>query len=276
MTWDIRSTVKLNNGVEIPRLGLGVFRAAPGAETREAVRYALEYGYRHVDTAAVYGNERDVGLALRDSGVPRGEVFVTTKLWNSDQGYDSALHAFDSSLDALGLEYVDLYLIHWPVPGSRRRESWRALTKLLADGRVRAIGVSNYMVRHLEELLGESSAVPAVNQVEFNPFLYQRELLEFCQRKGIRLEAYSPLTKGYRLNHPVVAEVARRHGKTPAQILIRWCLQRETVVIPKSSRPDRIRENANVFDFELSAADLATLDGLNENLHTGWDPTNAP
>lgn len=275
MAWDIRSTVKLNNGVDIPRFGLGVFRASPGGEARDAVKAALELGYRHIDTARVYGNEQDVGLGLRESGVPRQEVFVTTKLWNNDQGYDSALRAFDASAKALGLEYVDLYLIHWPVPGARR-QSWKALEKLLSEGRVRAIGVSNYMIHHLEELLGECAVVPAINQVEFHPFLYQRALLDFCKQKGIQLEAYSPLTKGYRLNHPTVAEIARRHGKSPAQILIRWCLQRDTVVIPKSSRPERIRENAAVFDFALSAADLAALDGLNENLHTAWDPTHAP
>ncbi len=275
MAWDIRSTVRLNNGVEIPRFGLGVFRASPGEEARAAVRTALELGYRHIDTARVYGNEADVGAGLRDSGVPRSEVFITTKLWNSDQGYDSALRAFDGSLRELGTDYVDLYLIHWPVPG-KRADSWRALERILADKRARAIGVSNYMVRHLEEVLARSPVVPAVNQVEFNPFLYQRGLLEFCQRKGIQLEAYSPLTKGYRLGHPALTEVARRYGKSPAQVLIRWCLQRDTVVIPKSSQPERIRENASVFDFELSAADLAVLDGLNEDLHTGWDPTNAP
>jgi diketogulonate reductase-like aldo/keto reductase len=275
MGWDIRSTVKLNNGVEIPRLGLGVFRASPGEETQGAVRYALELGYRHVDTARVYGNEADVGEGLRQSGVPRSEAFLTTKLWNSDQGYDSALRAFDASLRELGTDYVDLYLIHWPVQG-RRADSWRALERIYADKRARAIGVSNYMARHLQEVLARSPVVPAVNQVEFNPFLYQRSLLELCRSKGIQLEAYSPLTKGHRLGHPTLVEVARRHGKSPAQILIRWCLQRDTVVIPKSSNPARIRENAEVFDFELSDADLATLDGLNEDLHTGWDPTDVP
>ncbi|HLL53374.1 MAG TPA: aldo/keto reductase, partial [Myxococcaceae bacterium] len=220
-------------------------------------------------------NEADVGAGLRKSGVPRSEVFITTKLWNSDQGFDSALRAFDGSLRELGTDYVDLYLIHWPVPG-KRAESWRALERILSEKRARAIGVSNFMVRHLQEVLDHSPVVPAVNQVEFNPFLYQRALLEFCQGKGIQLESYSPLTKGYRLSHPALNEVARRYGKSPAQVLIRWCLQRDTVVIPKSAHPRRIEENAAVFDFEISPADLATLDGLNEDLHTGWDPTHAP
>jgi diketogulonate reductase-like aldo/keto reductase len=275
MAWDIRSTVRLNNGVEIPRLGLGVFRASPGEETQEAVRHALSVGYRHIDTARVYGNEADVGAGLRKSGVPRSEVFITTKLWNSDQGFDAALRAFDGSLRELGTDYVDLYLIHWPVPG-KRAESWRALERIVSEKRARAIGVCNFMVRHLQEVLDHSPVVPAVNQVEFNPFLYQRALLEFCQGKGIQLESYSPLTKGYRLSHPALNEVARRYGKSPAQVLIRWCLQRDTVVIPKSAHPRRIEENAAVFDFEISQADLATLDGLNEDLHTGWDPTHAP
>jgi diketogulonate reductase-like aldo/keto reductase len=236
---------------------------------------ALAVGYRHIDTARIYGNERDVGLAVRESGLPRSDIFVTTKLWNDDQGYDSTLRACERSLEALGLEYVDLYLVHWPVPG-RRLESWRAMEKLLADGKCRAIGVSNFMEHHLEELLGRAKVVPAVNQVEQHPFLYQQSLQRYCADKGIVVEAYSPLTKGTRLGDPRVVEVARKYGKSPAQVLIRWCLEHDLVVIPKSVHEERIRENANVFDFSLSPEDLRRLDGLNEDLYTGWDPRDVP
>jgi diketogulonate reductase-like aldo/keto reductase len=270
---NLKSTARLNNGVEIPLLGLGVYQAQRGDETRQAVLHALQAGYRHVDTARIYGNERDVGEALRESGVPRGEVFITTKLWNQDQGHDSTLRACERSLRELGLEYVDLYLIHWPVP-SRRLDSWRAMETLLADGKCRAIGVSNFLERHLDELMANSKVVPAINQVEFSPYLYQKDLLAYCGRHGIVVEAYSPLTRGQRLGDPRLVEVARRHGKTTAQVLIRWCLQRDMVVLPKSVHPARIRENAAVFDFDLSPADLRTLDGLNEDLHTSWDPSD--
>jgi diketogulonate reductase-like aldo/keto reductase len=240
-----------------------------------AVGYALEIGYRLVDTAAAYGNERDVGVALRESGTPREEAFVTTKLWNSDHGFGPALEACDESLRALGLDYLDLYLIHWPVQ-ALRAETWEAMAALLKEGKCRAIGVSNYTVRHLKELLATSDVVPAVNQVEFSPFLYQRDLLEFCRRETIQLEAYSPLTRGLRLKHPAVAALAAKHRKSPAQILIRWGLQHDLVVIPKSVREDRIRENSQVFDFALSSEDMGTLDSLDESLHTCWDPSRAP
>lgn len=271
----LQSTVRLNNGVELPWLGLGVYQAQRGEETRAAVRWALQAGYRHIDTARIYGNERDVGEALRQSGLPRSEVFITTKLWNHDQGYDSALRACERSLRELGLEYVDLYLIHWPVP-ERRLDSWRAMEKLLADGKCRAIGVSNFLERHLDELMASSKVVPAVNQVELSPYLYQKGLLDHCRRHGIVVEAYSPLTKGERLGDPRLVRVARHYGKTTAQVLIRWCLQHGLVVLPKSVREARIRENAAVFDFELSAADMRVLDGLNEDLHTSWDPSAVP
>lgn len=259
----------------MPRLGLGVFQAERGQETREAVRAALELGYRHIDTASVYGNEADVGAAIRESGIPRSELFVTTKLWNRDQGHDEALRAFDASLARLGLGHVDLYLIHWPVP-RLRLDSWRALERLLDEGRCRAIGVSNFLVRHLGELLGEARVRPHVNQVELSPFNTRAELQAFCPAQGIVLEAYSPLTKGLRLGHPVVVDLARQHGKSPAQVLIRWSLQKGFVVIPKSSQRKRIAENAAVFDFALSAADMAALDGLDEGLTTGWDPESVP
>jgi diketogulonate reductase-like aldo/keto reductase len=275
MQFTIQSTIKLNNGVEIPRFGLGVYQAAAGREARTAVEEALSMGYRHIDTAKLYGNERDVGEAVRRSGVPRREVFVTTKLWNSDHGYDTTLRACDASLAALGFDYVDLYLIHWPVQ-RLRGESWRALVKLLGDGKCRSIGVSNYTVRHLRELLDSSPVVPAVNQVELSPFLYQKDLIRFCHEKGIQVEAYSPLTKGERLRDKTLARIGSRYGKTPAQVLIRWCLQRDLIVIPKSSRRERIQENAQVFDFDISAEDMGALDALDEGLRTSWDPTSAP
>jgi diketogulonate reductase-like aldo/keto reductase len=273
--WTLRSTVKLRGGVEMPVLGLGVWQSAPGEETRRAVAEALAAGYRHVDTARAYRNEADVGAAVRESGVPRREVFVTTKLWNADHGYEKALRAIDTSLESLGMEQVDLYLVHWPVEGLRH-DTWRAMERILADGKARAIGVSNYTARHLDELLSRSNEPPAVNQVEFSPFLHQRELLEHCRRNGIQLEAYGPLVRGHKLDHPVLERIARKHGRTPAQVLLRWGIQHELVVIPKSVRPERIRENADLFGFALDREDLAALDGLDEGYRTSWDPTAVP
>jgi diketogulonate reductase-like aldo/keto reductase len=271
----IDTKVKLNNGVEMPIFGLGTYLAHRGKETREAVLHALEAGYRHIDTAQIYGNEKDVGEAIRKSGIPRQEVFITTKLWNADHGYGAALAACQQSLKRLGLSYIDLYLIHWPVEGLRN-ESWKALERLLEEGKCRAVGVSNYMIWHLEELLNNLSTVPAVNQVEFSPYLYQKDLLEFCLSHGIQLESYSPLTKGEKLNDPKLVAIASKYSKSPAQILIRWVLQRRIVVIPKSSRKERIYENANVFDFVISQEDMKALDSFNENLRTSWDPSAAP
>jgi diketogulonate reductase-like aldo/keto reductase len=267
------STVTLNNGVAMPRLGLGVYQTRPGRETKDAVMAALELGYRLVDTAAVYGNEADVGAALRESGVPRDEVFVTTKLWNSDHGYERTRRAFDKSLRALGLDVLDLYLIHWPVPNVRL-QSWLALERILLEGRARAIGVSNFTIPHLRELLHASDAVPAVNQVEVHPFLAQTKLIAFCHGHGVQVEAYSPLARAERMHHPALQGIARAHGRSPAQVLIRWSLQRGLVVIPKSSRRERIAENAHVFDFTLAPAEMSSLDALDENLHTDWDPTD--
>jgi diketogulonate reductase-like aldo/keto reductase len=224
-----------------------------------------------VDTAKVYGNEDEVGAAIRDSGLRRDEVFVTTKLWNADQGYDAALRAFDRSLERLGLEYVDLYLIHWPVAG-QRLESWRALEKVHGEARARAIGVSNFLRPHLEELLGRAKVVPAVDQIELSPFLQRRETVAFCREHGIVVEAYSPLTHGRRLGDPVVATIARSVERSPAQVLIRWGIQHEFVVLPKSARPERIAENAAVFDFELDEGAMGRLDSLEAGLVTGWDP----
>jgi diketogulonate reductase-like aldo/keto reductase len=269
------STVTLRGGVEMPMLGLGVWQAAPGEATRRAVTAALAAGYRHVDTARAYRNEADVGAALRASGLPRRDVFVTTKLWNSDHGYDPALRAIDASLAALGLEQVDLYLVHWPVEGLRG-ETWRAMERILSDGKARAIGVSNYTVRHLDELLGQARVPPAVNQVEFSPFLNQRALLAHCRRHGIQLEAYGPLVRGHRMDHPVLARVAASRRRTPAQVLLRWGLQHGLVVIPKSVHEERIRENAGLYDFALDAAEMGALDALDEGYRTSWDPTDVP
>jgi diketogulonate reductase-like aldo/keto reductase len=272
---DTGTKVTLNNGIEMPLLGLGTYTMRRGKETEDAVLWALEAGYRLIDTATLYENERSVGRAIKKSRVPREEVFVTTKLWNDDHGYKRALAAFHESLGRLGLEYIDLYLIHWPVE-RLRGDSWRALETLLADGKCRAIGVSNYMIRHLEKLLESSGTVPAVNQVEFSPFLFQRGLLDFCRESGIQLQAYSPLTRGRRLRDPALARIAERYGKTRAQVLIRWALQHGVVVIPKSSHRDRIRENAEVFNFSVSPDDMEWLDSRGEDLHTDWDPTDAP
>lgn len=275
MPFDVKPTVQLNNGVSMPLLGLGVYLMHPGKETYQAVKSALEIGYRLIDTASMYGNEDDVGKAVRDSAVPREEIFITTKLWNDDHGYDSALRAFDASLKRLGLGYIDLYLIHFPVP-NLRNESWRALEKILKTGRTRAIGVSNFTEHHLNDLLRHSSVVPAVNQVEFSPYLYQRDLLEFCRKQRIRLEAYAPLTAGRRLHDPRITAIAKKHGRTNAQVLLRWAIQHEVVVIPKSRHVDRIAENSKIFDFGISPEDVSILDGLHDGFRSSWDPTAVP
>ena len=269
----VEPVAKLNNGVMIPRLGLGVYQSPPGQVTQKAVEYALKTGYRHIDTARIYNNESDVGSALRNSGIRREDVFITTKLWNSDQGYETALKACDASLKRLGLKYLDLYLIHWPVQETRDT-SWKALVQLLKNGRARAIGVSNYTIHHLAELLDKSDIVPMVNQVEFSPFLYQKQLLDYCEKNKIQLEAYSPLTQGAKLNHPRIKEIAKKHDKTPAQVLIRWSLQHNLITIPKSVREERIKENSQVFDYNLTTEDMRILDSLDENFRNSWDPTN--
>jgi len=274
MPLTIGSKVKLNNGVEMPWLGLGVWQLS-SKETLECVAHALKFGYRHIDTATLYGNECEVGEAVRKSGIPREQVFVTTKLWNNDQGKDRTPRAFEESLNELKLGYIDLYLIHWPVKGLRQ-QTWDALLKLQDKGKYRALGVSNYTIKHLEELLANSSVVPAVNQVEFQPFLYQKELLNFCKKHGIQLEAYSPLTKGQRLNDPRLIDVAKRYKRSVPQMLIRWCLQHEVVAIPKSATKKRIEENASIFDFSISEKDMASIDSLNEDFRCTWDPSEIP
>ncbi|QUH03372.1 aldo/keto reductase [Saccharopolyspora erythraea] len=266
-------SVTLNNGVEMPQLGYGVFQV-PEDETAAAVGAALEAGYRSIDTAAAYGNEAAVGRALAESGLARDELFVTTKLWNADQGYDNALRAFDTSLELLGLDHLDLYLIHWPVPErGLYGETWRAMEELYSQGRVRAIGVSNFQPAHLRGLAEHGDVVPAVNQVELHPFLQQAEVRRYDAEHGIATEAWSPLAKGGELlSEPVVADLARKHGRTPAQVVLRWHLQLGNVVIPKSVTPSRMRENLDVFGFALDEADLTTLAALDRDERTGPDP----
>ncbi len=269
-------TIALRDGRAIPQLGLGVFQVPPGAATRQALAAALAAGYRHVDTAAVYRNERDVGAAIRASGLAPESVWVTTKLANADQGAATARRAFEASLERLGLDGVDLYLLHWP--HERRLESWRVLEQLHAEGLARSIGVSNFLVRHLDELLAQTSVPPAVNQIELSPFLYRtrEDTLRRCAEEGIVVEAYSPLTKGRRLNNATVASIAAEVSRTPAQVLIRWSLQKGFVVLPRSSNPARIAENAAVFDFALDDTQITRLDELDEGLTTGWDPARQP
>ncbi|WP_329183558.1 aldo/keto reductase [Actinacidiphila glaucinigra] len=264
--------ITLNNGVTMPQLGFGVFQV-PDADTAAAVTAALENGYRSIDTAAIYGNEAGVGQALAASGVARDELFVTTKLWNGDQGYDSTLAAFDASLAKLGLDHVDLYLIHWPAPArDTYLDTWRAFEKIHAEGRARAIGVSNFQPAHLQRIIDNSDVVPAVNQVELHPQLQQAELRAFHARHGIATEAWSPLAQGAVLSDPVVTGIADRLGRTPAQVILRWHLQLGNVVIPKSVTPERIRQNIDVFDFALSDADIAAITALDSGTRIGPDP----
>ncbi|SDX44243.1 aldo/keto reductase [Hymenobacter psychrophilus] len=272
---DITGTWPLANGVEIPYLGLGVWQAEDGAEVQQAVKWALEAGYRHIDTASIYKNEEGVGQAIRESGVPREDVFITSKVWNTDQGYDATLRAFDASLDRLGLETLDLYLIHWPVAG-KSQDTWRALEKLYADGRVRAIGVSNFLQHHLEELLTTATVKPMVNQLEFHPWLVQPELQAYCRQHGIQYQAWSPLMQGKIFEQDIVNDLAKKYGKSPAQILVRWDLQRGVVTIPKSVKQAHIVSNAAVFDFELTEAELTYIDGLDRHERLGPDPDIFP
>jgi methylglyoxal/glyoxal reductase len=265
-------TIPLRDGRAIPQLGFGVFQIAPGGDTQRAVAAALGAGYRHVDTAAVYRNEADVGAVIRSSGLESGSVWVTTKLANGDQGVATARRAFEASLERLGMDAVDLYLLHWP--HERRLESWRVLEQLQGEGLARSIGVSNFLVRHLDELLAHANVPPAVNQIELSPFLYRsrEDTLRRCAEERIAVEAYSPLTKGRRLDDSTVAAIAAEVGRTPAQVLIRWSLQKGFVVLPRSSNATRIVENASVFDFALDDDQMAALDALDEGLTTGWNP----
>ncbi len=265
----------LHNGVKMPWLGLGVWMAADGEEVQRAVRWAIEIGYRHIDTAAVYRNEVGVGQAIKDSGIARDELFVTTKVWNANQGYETTLAAFDESMKKLQLDYLDLYLIHWAVPG-KYLETWRALEKLYRDGRVRAIGVANFMPEHLQDVMDHSEVKPMVDQVEFHPLLTQRPLLEFCRANQIQLEAWSPLFRGGEvLSDPAIVEIAKTHGKTPAQVILRWDLQQGVITIPKSVHKERIQENSEVFDFTLSAEEMDRIAALDANRRAiDYDPYN--
>lgn len=266
-------SISLNNGVAMPQLGFGVWQV-PDDEAAKVVGTALEAGYRSIDTAAIYENEEGTGRAVAASGIAREDLFITTKLWNSEQGHDSTLRAFDASLDKLGLDYVDLYLIHWPVPSKGAYvETYKAFEKIYADGRAKAIGVSNFLPEHLERLIGETSIVPAVNQIELHPQLQQAESRAFHAEHGIKTEAWSPLGQGKGLLEvPTVVAIAQKHGRTPAQVVLRWHLQIGIVAIPKSVTPSRIRENFDVFGFELDADDLAAFAALDEGKRLGPDP----
>lgn len=267
----INSTVKLNNGIEMPWLGLGVFQSQEGKEVINAVRFALQLGYRSIDTASIYKNEVGTGKGIQESGIPRGDIFLTSKVWNNEQGYHSTKEAFQKSLDKLQTDYLDLYLIHWP-KGEQSIETWQALEELYEKGKIKAIGLSNFMVPHLEELLPQAKIKPMVNQVEFHPELIQPELLSYCKDHEIQLEAWSPLMQGRVVDVPLLQELAVKYGKTPAQVTLRWELQKGVVVIPKSVKEERIRSNAELFDFEISDEDVAKIDALDRGKRIGPDP----
>ncbi len=269
----LSDTTPLHNGVEIPWLGLGVLRTPAGEAVESAVRWALEAGYRSIDTATIYENETGVGRAIKQSGLPREDIFVTSKVWNTDQGYESTLKAFEASLKRLDLDYLDLYLVHWPVK-DKFQETWRALETLYQVGQVRAIGVSNFLIHHLESLLQTARIVPMVNQVEFHPYLQQPQLQAFCRNYRIQMEAWRPIMKGQVMQVPELVTLAQKYGKNPVQITLRWILQRGIVAIPKSVQQQRIRDNADIFDFKIEADDLALIDRLDRNQRLGTDPDN--
>ncbi|MBN1482886.1 aldo/keto reductase [candidate division KSB1 bacterium] len=269
----IKDCTILNNGLKMPWLGFGVFQITDGQNVDHAVRAALDIGYRSIDTAAVYGNEHGVGKAIRESGISREDIFLTTKVWNADQREKRTLAAFEESLDRLQTDYVDLYLIHWPVK-DYYLETWQVMHDIYQSGRAKAIGVSNFLVHHLKDILSESQIVPTVNQVEFHPYLVQPELVKFCKTHSIQFEAWSPLMQGQIVDVESAQKLAAKYQKTPAQIVLRWNLQHEVVTIPKSSRPERIAENAQIFDFELSPEDMELLNALNQGKHFGPDPAN--
>lgn len=274
---NLQDTTTLHNGVQMPWFGLGVFKVEDGAELIESVKAAIKNGYRSIDTAAIYGNETGVGQGIREAmaeyNVTREELFVTSKVWNADLGYESTLAAYETTLNKLGLDYLDLYLIHWPVEG-KFQEAWRALETLYKDGRVKAIGVSNFQIHHLETIIKDAAVKPMINQVELHPQLTQKELIDYCEKQGIQIEAWSPLMQGQLLDHPVLKEIAETHNKSIAQVILRWDLQHGIVTIPKSTKEHRIIENSNVFDFELSESELSRIDALNQNLRVGPDPDN--
>lgn len=272
---NLQSRVTLSDGNTMPLFGLGVWAANPGQETQDAVSCALEVGYRHIDTASMYGNEQDVGSALNACGVPRNEIFVTTKVWETEQGYEPTLRAFEQSQQKLGLEFVDLYLIHWPVEG-QRVDTWQALERLQSEGRVKSIGVSNFSPSHLQEIFESGKQRPTVNQIELSPFLQQRTIADFTRSAGIHLTAYCPLARGERFSHRSLQDIAEQTGKTPAQIMIRWGLQQGQTMIPKSVNPVRIRQNADVFDFTLSDKQMRLLAELDEGFRFCQNPLDQP
>ncbi|GLI04810.1 putative oxidoreductase YtbE [Paenibacillus tyrfis] len=277
MTTHLQATTTLNNGKAMPWFGIGVFKVEDGPELVDAVKAAVAHGYRSIDTAAIYDNERSVGQAiheaLQETGLSREDLFVTSKVWNADLGYEATLAAYETSLEKLGLDYLDLYLIHWPVDG-KYKDAWRALEALYKAGRVKAIGVSNFQIHHLEDLMKDAEIKPMVNQVELHPRLSQQALRDFCARHDIQIEAWSPLMQGQLLDNPVLQEIGARHGKSIAQVILRWDLQHGIVTIPKSTKAHRIIENASVFDFELTSEEMAHIDALNQNLRVGPDPDN--
>ena len=267
--------MKMNDGYKIPVVGLGTWKSEPGEATYKAVLDSINAGYRHIDTARAYDNEADVGRAVQDADINRKELFITTKLWNRHQGYDEAIEACEKSLARLGCDYIDLYLIHWPLK-DKRNESWRALIELQKKGLCRSIGVSNFTIDNLKELEDKFEVIPAANQVEFHPYHYQKDLLEYCNSKNIIIEAYSPLVHSKRMDEERLVAISEEIGKTPAQILIRWAMQRGMVVLPKSVNESRIIENFAVFDFEISDSLMKRLDDLDERYVTCWDPHNPP
>ncbi|GAB3052976.1 aldo/keto reductase [Virgibacillus ainsalahensis] len=271
MIKNLQDTVTLNNGVKIPGFGLGVFKVEDGDVVIHAVKSAINHGYRSIDTAQFYDNEKGVGQAIRESGVSREELFITSKVWNDDQGYESTLQSFEASLKKLGTDYLDLYLIHWPVTGMYK-DTWKAMEKLYHDGKVRAIGLSNFHIQHLEDLLPHCEVKPAINQVEYHPHLTQEELHAYCRREKIQLEAWSPLKRGGLFEEPVLNEIAQNHGKSVAQIILRWDLQAGVITIPKSINEHRIIENAAIFDFELTAEEMTRINKLNCNDRSGSNP----
>jgi methylglyoxal/glyoxal reductase len=270
---DIKGKVKLQNGVEMPYIGLGVFGSEEGTETIQAIHWALEAGYRHIDTATLYYNEKSVGDAVRSSGIKREEIFITTKVWNSDQGYKNTLDAFRTSLEKLQMDYLDLYLIHWPVR-NKYLETWEALEELHEQKLARAIGVSNFLPHHIDDIIKQKGNIPMVNQIEFHPYLVQPELLEYCKGHHIQTEAWSPILKGRVNDIPLLQQLAGKYGKTPVQVTLRWDLQKGIVTIPKSVKRDRIYSNANIFDFELTDDEVNQIDILDRNDRIGADPDN--
>ncbi len=271
---DLKRSVTLPNGVGMPRLGFGVYDLAEGPEVERAVTVALEVGYRLIDTASLYENEAGVGRAIARSGIARDEIFLTTKVWNTDQGYESTLRAFEESRKRLGVETVDLYMIHWPVPG-RSQDTWRALERLYREGAVRAIGVCNFHPQHLEALSERAEVTPMVNQVECHPYLSQERVISDCRKRAIQVEAWAPLARG-RLDHPVLLRLAERYAKSPAQIVLRWDIEKGLVTIPKSGRPERIRSNAEIWDFFLTPEEVQQIDSLNEDWRIGLNPDSIP